>query len=143
MEFFFISIKCQKLSRRDLHWIIGFLVYWIIKTWGFTLFFACVAVQLSLQHIWWELNIYLKKVWTNPLFIWSFVGPQIGICLWLLDLFTMLLLAFFSNEIENIMLLMSLFFFFFIHIPADALESLKQSYEYVCPNDGFIEQVML
>ena len=110
-EFFFISIKCQKLSRRDLHWIIGFLVYWIVKTWGFTLFFACVAVQLSLQHIWWELNIYLKKVWTNPLFIWSFVGPQIGICLWLLVLFTMLLLAFLSNEIENITLLMALFFF--------------------------------
>lgn len=54
----------------------------------------------------------------------------------------MLLLAFLSNEIENITLLMALFFFF-IHIPADALESLKQSYEYVCPNDGFIEQVML
>jgi len=53
----------------------------------------------------------------------------------------MLLLGFFSNEIENIMLLMAPFFF--IHIPADALESLKQSCEFVCPNDGFIEQVML
>lgn len=27
-------------------------------------------------------------------------------------------------------------------IPADALESLRQSSEFVCPNDGFLEQVV-
>lgn len=45
-----------------------------------------------------------------------------------------------------------LFFAFFFHffplpfcpcIPADALESLRQSCESVCPNDGFLEQVIL
>lgn len=32
---------------------------------------------------------------------------------------------------------------FAFSVLADALESLKQSCEFVCPNDGFLEQVML
>lgn len=31
---------------------------------------------------------------------------------------------------------------FWPFIPADALESLRQSCEFVCPNDGFLEQVV-
>lgn len=44
------------------------------------------------------------------------------------------------NIIPNFFLL-SIFFFCW-HIPADALESLRHSCEFVCPNDGFLDQVM-
>lgn len=50
--------------------------------------------------------------------------------------------------ISNLHFFCSLFPFFFSSficpcIPADALESLRQSCETVCPNDGFLEQVIL
>ncbi len=112
-----------------------------------------VAVQLSLQHIWWEPNIFLKKVWTNPLFIWSFVGLQIGICLWLLVLFKNAFDDLFVwwdwkyyrlfSKLNIIHFFSSSYFFSCLHIPADALASLKQSCEFVCPNDGFLEQVSI
>lgn len=44
-------------------------------------------------------------------------------------------------EFHHTHYLLFLFPFFLVQISVDALESLRQSCEFVCPNDGFLEQV--
>lgn len=59
------------------------------------------------------------------------IGLEIGICLVSILVSNIFNDPFpLSDEIKN------------IYIPPDALESLRQSCEFVCPNDGFLDQVM-
>lgn len=108
-----------------------------------------VAVHLSLQHTWWELSVCLKKVRTIPMFVWSILGLCIGICLLPFISFLANLNCLFCDDTDNfgdtvffILCFFSKSWLFPLYFPADALESLRQSCEFVCPNDGFLEQVI-
>lgn len=66
-----------------------------------------VAVQLSLQHIWWELSNYLQKVWTNSFFLWSTMSLHGRIvCFCLMNMKYVIV-------ISNLHIFCSLFPFFF------------------------------
>lgn len=84
------------------------------------------------------------------MFLWSILGLYIGICL--LPSISLLLN---HNFLFVIIQTILRWFFFLINVffpnlrvslslycAADALESLRQSCESICPNDGFLEQVI-
>lgn len=80
-----------------------------------------IAVLLSSHHILWERNSYLLKVWISIICL-NIMNQCISRFLWSPPMVV---------------------FLSWLYIYADALGSLRQSSQFVSPNDGFMEQVLL
>ena len=106
---------------RDLHCncFFSFLLCQVLKGLHPSLH-VFVAVQLLLQHIWCDLNNYLRKVW--ELIIYILFEVFLFICEFCFLIFSCLLACAVKQY-------------------AAALESLRDCCEFVSPNDNFLEQV--